>query len=285
MNLRTLLNRRRFVGCVNPRAVEREKKVSLFCEETEEGACLMMERNGLVAPLSEHELPPQLMQRVRFWNAWCSSGFNDESDVTPSVFGLEAYAVALAADVSYVYPEDTVDWCGLAVHDDYALLARKLAVREQESPTEDFTANRYLKTLLRGEPQRPLPHDALVCCDDFDYGYARVGLRDAYDSAKYKYPIDERKEPILTDLDCPPEPSVTLSWLRRLEFLLYFEGFSEWEFGAKPPWRFSRLMLPFLRAALATEWARTLPEPCPVSLDPTYVTGADVLRLWGKHFG
>lgn len=282
MNLRSLLNRSRFVGCVNPRAVEREKKLSLFCEETEGGACLMMERNGVTTPLTECELPPHLLERVRFWNTWCSSGFNGESEASPSVFGLEAYAVVLAADVTYVFPEDAVDWCGLAVHDDYALLARKLAAREQECPTEEFTPNRYLKTLLRGEPQRPLPPDALVCCYNFDYGYARVGLRDAYDSAKYKYPIDEREEPI--SVNCPPEPTVTLSWLRRLEFLLYFAGYSEWEFGAKPPWRSSRLMLPFLRAALATEWARTLPEPCPVSLAPTYVTGSDVLRLWGQRF-
>lgn len=282
MNLRTLLNRSRFVGCVNPRAAAREKELSLFCEETEEGACLMMERDGVIVPLAEQDLPAPLAERVRFWNAWCSSGFNGESEVSPSVFGLEAYAVALAADVTYVFPEDAVDWCGLAVHDDYVLLARKLAAREQECPPEDFTANRYLKTLLRGESQRPLPQDALVCCYNFDYGYARIGLRDAYDSAKYKYPLDEREEPIL--VNCPPEPTVTLSWLRRLEFLLYFDGYSEWVFGTKPPWRFSRLMLPFLRAALATEWARTLPEPCPVSLDPTYVTGSDVLRLWGQRF-
>lgn len=282
MNLRSLLNCSRFVGCVNPRAVEREKKLSLFCEETEEGACLMAEREGVITPLAELELPPHLLERVRFWNTWCSSGFNGESEVVPSVFGLEAYAIALAEDMTYVFPEDAVDWCGLAVHDDYALLSRKLANREQESPSEAVTANRYLKTLLRGEPQRPLPQDALVCCYDFDYGYARVGLCEAYDSANFKYPIDERAE---TDLvDNPPEPSLNLSWLRRLEFLLYFEGYSEWEFGTKPPWRFSRLMEPFLRTALATEWARTLPGPRPVSLAPTYVTGADVLRLWGQRF-
>lgn len=282
MNLRTLLNRSRFVGCVNPRAVEREKMLSLFCEETEEGACLMAEREGATTPLAELELPPHLIERVRFWNTWCSSGFNGESEVVPSVFGLEAYAVALAADITNVYPEYTVDWCGLTVHDDYALLAQKLNEWERESPPEGFTANRHLKTLLRGEPQRPLPQDALVCCYDFDYGYARVGLRDAYDSAKYKYPIDERDESIL--VGCPPEPILSLSWLRRLEFLLYFEGYSEWEFGTKPPWLHSRLMVPLLRAALTTEWARTLPEPRPVSLAPTYVTGSDVLRLWGRRF-
>lgn len=282
MNLRTILNRSRFIGCVNPRAVEREKKLSLFCEETEAGACLMAEREGVTTPLTECALPPHLLERVRFWNAWCSSGFNGESEVVPSVFGLESYAVTLAADITNVYPEYTVDWCGLTVHDDYALLAQKLNEWERESPPEGFTANRHLKTLLRGEPQRPLPQDALVCCYDFDYGYARVGLRDAYDSAKYKYPIDERDESIL--VGCPPEPSLSLSWLRRLEVLLYFEWYSDWEFGTKPPWLHSRLMEPFLRAALATEWARTLPEPCPVSLDPTYVTGSDVLRLWGQRF-
>lgn len=267
MNLRTILNRRRFVGCVNPRAVVRESRLSLFCEETEDGVCLMSEWDNSVVPLMELPMPEYLRERVHFWNAWCSSGFNGESEVAPSVFGLEAYAVSIGVELLRLFPECAVDWCGLALHDDVALMN---AMREDLSlpcPPVDVTLNRYAALLMRGDSPAVLPKDCLVARRNYDWG----GLEDLYLVG------NETREAIWVEGGLYPP------WLEQAHGDIaeteVRAAYWRWNIPVEEWWKVSPLLHPLQTAALAVDWARTLYPLHPVSMNELYVTGPDVLRL------
>ncbi len=280
MNLRTILNRSRFVGCVNPRAVVREKKLSLFCTETEEGACLMMEREGTTTPLAELELPPHLLERVRFWNAWCSSGFNGESEVVPSVFGLEAYAVSIGVEVLRCFPDCAVDWCGLPLHDDWELVHAMAADDAMPCPPTDYHLNRYAAQLMRGDCPDVLPKDCMRGYDYWDWNMDDICL--VYHGTDDWW-TDERTIWVGSDDGLFPP------WLEELHgevaALLARAAYWSVHTPVETWWKPSPLLVPLLEAALSVDWARTLYPLRPVSMNKLYLTGPDVLRLCHPESG
>ncbi len=269
MNLRTLLNRSRFVGCVNPRTVVREKKLSLFCAETEEGACLMMEREGVTTPLTECELPPHLLERVRFWNAWCSSGFNGESEVVPSVFGLEAYAVSIGVEVLRCFPDCAVDWCGLPLHDDVALLDALEKNRSLPCPPHEAVLNRYAARLMRGDCPDELPPDGVAARNVFDWCLERLELVPLTDADDFFDVIHVGEDDI--------GPQGLVKHHLELTHLSYMESDGGAYSWGELCWHYSPILHPLLLSAVAVDWARVLKRP--VCTHRLYLAGEDVLQL------
>lgn len=279
MNLRSILNRSRFEGCVNPRAERRGKKLSLFCAETEEGACLMMERAGETSPLAEAELPPHLLERVLFWNTWCSSGFNGESEAPPSLFGLEAYAVSIGVQVLQSFPEYAVDWCGLPLHDDRGLMCAMEADDAMPCPATDYQLNRYAAQLMRGDCPAVLPKGCMRGYDYWDWNMCDICL--VYHGT-HDWWTDERTIWVWDDGQLPPwlvQLHEEVSELRaRAAYWSVYTPVETW-------WKPSPLLVPLLEAALSVDWARTLYPLRPVSMNELYLTGEDVLRLCHPESG
>lgn len=285
MNIRTLLNRSRFAGCKNPRAQECAEHFSLYAAECRGGVCLMEESAGVSRALAEADLPEHVLGRVRFWNAWCSSGFNGEAEIAPSLFGLEAYAVSIGVDVLRHRAACSVDWCGLPLHDDAPLLqamresrsglSRRSQARAMHCPPWEVELNRYAARLMRGDCPAELPQDCFVPRYLWDWGMEELYLvpRDGGCSDEEPIPVDAADR-------CLPQ------WLteahEQLVHLKYEEYFWDDAYYRTPQelwWHVSPLMYPLQLAALSVDWARVLRPLRPVSLNNLYITGPDVLDL------
>ncbi len=269
MNLRQLLNKSRFVGCVNPRAAVGSHSISVFCAETDDGVCLTAKHeDGTEQTLADMPLPDFVQGRVRFWNDWATNAFYPADETPYSLFGLEAYGISIALDVLRAHPDTAVDWCGLPLHDDYALMQRVTAEKRTPAPT-GFTANRYLSELLRGEPFNREHTDSYQANYDFDWGnYKRIELENGEEALE-----------ISSDTACNPDVARALEELQENLYQSWMEEADAACYGEIIFWSVSELLLTFLQAALAVDITRSLKHPRSVSMTPLYETGADVLAL------
>ena len=206
INIRSLFDRRRFADCENLRQLIGDFEIacrsylSLFCEETEDGSVqLLIDERGKVIPAHEYALPDYIQERILCWNAWASYAIETEWENPMSPYGLEAYGAAIAINISSVKKGYYVDWCGLPVHDDYALLqyAEKLRTQENvrtlpESPM-GIGYNRYIQNLHRVAINEfcEVPTTSLhyLLYDSYDYGCVYF-----YETAKAPKGTDDWKE-------------------------------------------------------------------------------------------
>lgn len=160
LTLRSLLNKRRYEGCHNPRQFffggqENADTISLQCENTPEGIVqLALYGNGKRMSLQDFPLPDFVQERMAFWERWVNHALEYEWEHPISPYGPEAYGAAIATAISICHPGSRVDWCGLPVHDDYAIL-HSLEHRDWHTPLPEtpppMEPNRYLAQLRHEE--------------------------------------------------------------------------------------------------------------------------------------
>lgn len=221
INIRSLFDRRRFADCENPRQLIGDFEIachsylSLFCEETEDGGVqLLIDERGKVIPAHEYPLPDYIRERILCWNAWASHAIETEWENPLSPYGLEAYGAAIAINISCVCKGLLVDWCGLPVHDDYALLKyREKLDKEGHLLTEapwTIAYNRYI---------RDLHHTAIAEFGDVPKRCLHHLLYNAYDEGRLYY-YETAKAPEGTD-----------NWNKLWEHMFDVtttDGFPEW---------------------------------------------------------
>ncbi len=281
MNLRQLLNKSRFVGCVNPRAAVGSHSISVFCAETDDGVCLTAKHeDGTELALADMPLPAFVLGRVRFWNDWATNAFYPADETPYSLFGLEAYGISIALDVLRAHPDTAVDWCGLPLHDDYALMQRVTAEKRTPAPT-GFTANRYLTELLRGEPFGEPRKDSLCEFRRFDWGgLSDIMLVRPQSGFNGRWWDDPETMYIYDDGYCNPHVAKAHEELEEILYEAWCDGYDLVEsIEFTPFWTVSELLLPFMEAAQAVDVTRMLEPLRPVSLNELYQVGDDVLAL------
>lgn len=221
VNLRLLLNNRRFADCINPRqtigdfAIGCRKSLSLFCEETENGDIyLFINDMGTNIPAADYPLPDYIHERIGCWNSWVNHALDTEWENPISPYGLEAYGAAIAINISSVCKGALVDWCGLPVHDDYALLRYREQLFSKGYPLSETPMtigyNRYI---------RDLHHTAIEEFGDIPKRSLHFLLYNAYDEGRLYY-YETAKAPEGTD-----------NWKKLWEHMFDVtktDGFSEW---------------------------------------------------------
>ena len=189
-NIWNIFDANRFEGCENERqnfsglAALDVCGLSLQCEETPEGgACLVIVDGDTRMPAADFVLPAYLKERIAFWNEWVNHALETfwENPINP--YGVEAYAATIAMGVAAAYPERRVDWCGLPVHDDYAIweyLDRMIYVQYRRRRVNflpdlgaGITCNRYLRDLRA--------HSAIIT-ESLPTKRLHYGFRDYYDT-------------------------------------------------------------------------------------------------------
>lgn len=276
-NLRSLFNLRRFVGCQNPRqrfsstSDGDASPLSLRCEETPEGgAQLVLDAAGQRLLPQEYPLPPDVYERCEFWNNWVSHALETEWEHPLSPYGPEAYAAAIAISIATACPDRTVDWCGLPVHDDYALYqyACEHTLVSLGEPKWDKHAprvplvcqkSRYLRDLMASETLDKYPAAAAIRQEYFiDWGPNHIW-----------YEGDTRNRYDISRDEGFPHWLVTLT--RQLEERLEDSRF--WYIhGKEQPilWEPCPLTTSLVQDALSIDILRYLPEQVAVSSSPRY---------------
>lgn len=289
MQLRNLFNAKRFNGCVNRRAdwvsfeVDADRALSLTIEETSAGeARMMVQDSGASMPPEASGVPEYVLGRIRLWNQWASAALEYEYEQDYSLYGLEAYGISIAVDIARAFPKRPVSYCGLRVHDDYALYqyAARRSYGKGDWPADlppiplEDTCNRYM-TALKNEPLRTpplLPPETYVLHRDWDYGTIFFYFDVAENSP---YEVSHKVE--ITPEDGFPE------WLaeqaKHLDELWGGEPFHGWQcyHPTKEYWCASPLLDSFCTDALSIDVARYIEPRVPVSCSARYVTGRDVL--------
>ena len=218
-NLRSLFNMRRFVGCENPRqlffAKEEASPLSLCCEETPAGgAQLLLADAGRRLLPQDFPLPPHVHERCRFWNHWVSHALENEWEHPLSPYGPEAYAASIAIDIATACPDRPVDWCGLPVHDEYALQQKLEALYSStkgRSPIPALpspsTGNTYTQALLQAAKNESagltFKGYQAYCIDYYDVGrlfYNEVSGARQY-TTRYTNSLDTSAPPYPSWLD------------------------------------------------------------------------------------
>lgn len=289
MQLRTIFDARRFAGCVNARAnwacfhTDASRPLSVFVLETPDGARLMVRDAARTLPLREMPLPPHQLERIDIWERWASRAIEREFEQESSLYGLECYGVSIAVALSIACPDRPVDYCGLPVHDEYAVWqfcsehAENAALGEPfvwdaafpRLPLDSDKPNRYCRQLLR-EAERVLATPAYWhgLWHDADWCYSHVGFEMEGDWPK-------TLKNASTDSNFP-------DWLNT-ELSHWEDYWSDrfWTYKGKPEiiWEFSPLIQPFILDALAVDVARFIAPAAPVSCSNRYVTGQDILSI------
>lgn len=206
INIRSLFDRRRFSGCENLRQLIGDYEIgcqsylSLFCEETEDGGVqLLIDERGKVIPAHEYSLPDYIQERIQCWNTWASHAIETEWENPMSPYGLEAYGAAIAINISSERKGHYVDWCGLPVHDDYALLQYAEKIRRREgvktlpkSPV-GIADNRYIRSLIRAANEE-FCESATTSLHYLLYDCYKYGCVFFYETAKAPKGTDDWKE-------------------------------------------------------------------------------------------
>ena len=288
MNLRSLLRDNRFAGCSNPRQTAEpfcknpDHPLTLCCAQVPEGLRLQLRDRHestdiLTLPLSSH-----IVERINFWNLWASYAFEHEYEYTPSLYGLECYATSIAMDIARALPDRPVDYCGLPVHDDFALC---LHLRKDRIPAydanfrdphcacplaPDITPNRYLQHLLTetANTATQLPLHGYRGWGDFDYccGYLH------FDPAEHPYTWMGHE----TSFDISPNHGFP-QWLCELV--------NEWEESLLDAryenmrWAPCTTLLQMQEDALAVDIARYHRPLIPIAISERFYTGEDILTL------
>lgn len=289
MQLRNIFNENRFAGCVNARAdwvcfaVDAERPLALVVVETPDGGARLMAREG-GAPVAPESLglPEYVLGRICLWNSWASAALEYEYEQEFSLYGLEAYAISIAVEVARAFPDRPVSYCGLRVHDEFALYqyaARRVFEKNGWPadlpliPLED-QCNRYMTRLKKESLRTPpiMPPETYVLHWYWDWG-PYYFFFDVAESSLF----DEGDKVEISSQDGFPDWLVDQA--NRMDELWGASPFSEWQSLNSPQsyWKPSPLLDHFCTDALSVDVARYIKPRVPVSCSSRYVTGMDVL--------
>lgn len=285
MQLRTIFDARRFAGCVNARAgwacfhTDASLPLSVFVQETPGGARLMVRDGSRTLPLREMPLPQHQLERIDIWERWASRAIEREYEQEFSLYGLECYGVSIAVALSIACPDRPVDYCGLPVHDEYAVwqfcsehtsgIECVWDAAFPRLPLDSDKPNRYFKQLLR-EAERGCAFPAYwhELRHYTDWCYCRVSLQPGGD-----WPL--ALENACVKLNYP-------DWLEA-ELSRWKDYWSDrfWTIDSRHEsvWEPSPFLFPFMLDALAVDIARYVTPAAPVSCSNRYVTGQDILSI------
>ena len=93
------------MGCQNAResvepfTKDEDKKLTIYAAAVPEGAQLRLRNQHGEVDGSPLTLPPHVTERMEFWNRWASYALDHEYEYTPSLYGLECYAISIAIDM------------------------------------------------------------------------------------------------------------------------------------------------------------------------------------------
>lgn len=291
-SLSFLLRRDRYVGCQNfrqyaaPFRKDKNRPLTLYpIEKNKGGICLQLSASDKIVDLETLSLPEHVIERINFWNLWATFAFEHEYEYSPSTYGLEAYAISIAVDIARAQPKQPVDYCGLPIHDDFAicldLSSDKLwsytCERLQLTPTclvpQGIVPNRELKRILSVNPNIALmfrqEEDGFRGWGDFDYMIgclhfdpATMPYRDSgYDNSFGVHPDDGFPQ-----------------WL--------CDKVNEWEISLMDQyyenlrWKSDPILMGFLEDAIAVDVARYHRPLVPIAMSDRYFTAReDVLFL------
>lgn len=270
MNLRHLFNPTRFAGCVNGRLElplfrkpDAAPLQNLFCQELPNGnACLMLNRGGRFMAPQQLDLPDYLRGRIDFWNKWASYALEYEYEITPSLYGLEAYGISVAMELAALCPDYRTTYGGLPINAEQTLTAYLMSFDtcaewwHNIPPAPVDVQNPYMKRLLAStEPvtQRSNAHIFTGWADDdfADLYFTTYGTADSgtfYIEEAEGFPAWLAQQ--MEDRE--------LIWMWRLR---------------------DTLLTPFWEDALSVDITRFARPLLPVSFTDRYITGEDVLAV------
>lgn len=288
MQLRALFRADRFSGSSNPRVFippfqkDEDRSLTLYCAEVPEGARLQLRDKHGEADLLTLPLPGWLIERMNFWNRWASYALEHEYEYSPFLYGLEAYAADIAICISRACPEHPVNYCGLPVHDDFALCEHVRGIRlpgyeaphnrprRELSPLPDgVQPNRHLSRLIQHAEQNPLklPAEGFMGGIDLEYccGYLHFDPADkpvAWCGYENSFDLHDGQLP---------------DWLiKRGEEVEQMENDYCYD---NMRWYPDFLLLKFTEDALAVDIARYHRPLTPIAMSERFYTGEDIMRL------
>ena len=292
MQLRALFRTDRFSGCSNPRVFippfqkDEEQALTLYCAEVPEGARLQLRDKHGVVDLLTLPLPAYLIERINFWNRWSSYALEHEYEYTPALYGLEAYAADIAICISRACPERPVNYCGLPVHDDFALcqhvsknsisaynVPHNIPRRELSPLPDGVQPNGHLHRLIQHAEKNPshLPAEGFMGGIDLEYSYGYMHFDPATEPfawCGYENSFD------LRDIHLP-------EWLiKRGEEVEIIENDYAYD---NMRWYPDLLLLKFTEDALAVDIARHHRPLVPIAMSKRFYAGEDVLTLAAEN--
>lgn len=293
MSLYSLLNDSRYVGCTDERQscacfLKQEGNfMSLVCREESGLLYLAVKMDGSEVPAVSLPVPAYVKERIKFWNLWASEELLEMYDSSESpIYGLEAYAISIAVDISEAYPESLVDYAGFPVHDDWATLQYLLAHSKYGRNWDKnyprvpvaWSFNRTMQRLVEQVTESPCyvpPHGYRMKADN-DCGYCYYHFDPGGEIPRWGGYADS------LDIDSeggfPHWLVRRFSQLEEMDTWLWYEDYDLW-----PP---SDYINPFLLDALSVDIVRYLDPPVPISASTRYVTGEVLLGLVQKlHAG
>ena len=290
MSLYKILDDGRYVGCTNSReccacfSKQEDLTMSLLCRETDEGLHLILKIGDNIVPANQYPLPDYLIERITFWNTWASDEFLYQYErIESPLYGLEAYAISIAADISACFPNYFVDYCGFPVHDEWA--TREYALMHSDYgrnwdnkfppvPTE-WLYNSTMKKLVKTV--------SLTICEVPPHGYVRHHDLDwcisefHYDPVSLPYQWQGYVASLAIDA-ANGYPGWLVRQLERMQIMHDIE--MEDPFDDTPAaWRASEYIHPFLFDAMSVDILRFSKRLAPISSSPRYVTGSALIEL------
>ena len=258
--------------------------MSLLCRESDAGLHLILKIGDDIVPAHQYSLPDYLIERITFWNTWASDEFVYQYErLESAMYGLEAYAISIAADISACFPNYFVDYCGFPVHDEWAV--REYALKHSDYgrdwddkfppiPTE-WSYNRTMKKLVKSvsATRCEVPPHGFVMHHDLDYGISKFHydpaiLPNRWLGYEESIHIDERSGyPIWLVRQC-----ARMEVMHNIELVDPFND-------TPSAWRFSDYIHTFLFDAISVDIARFSKRVVPFSSSPRYVTGNALLEL------
>lgn len=291
MSLYKLLDDGRYVGCTNSRERcacfnKRENlTMSLLCRESDAGLHLILKIGDDIVPAHQYSLPDYLIERITFWNTWASDEFVYQYErLESAMYGLEAYAISIAADISACFPNYFVDYCGFPVHDEWA--TREYALKHSyfgrnwdnkfpPVPTE-WSYNRTMKNLVRSVTASPceVPPHGFVMHHDLDYGISEFH----YDPVSLPYRWLGYEESIRIN-ESGGYPIWLVRQYSRMEVMHNIDLEYIVDLRSTAVWYASGYIHGFLFDAMSVDIARFSKQVVPFSSSSCYVTGNALLEL------
>lgn len=259
--------------------------MSLLCRETDDGLHLVLKIGDDIVPANQYPLPDYLIERITFWNTWASDEFVYQYErIESAMYGLEAYAISIAVDISVFFPDYFVDYCGFPVHDEWA--TREYALQHSDYgrnwdnkfppvPTE-WSYNSNMQKLVKSVPSSrcEAPLHGFVLRHDLDWGMSKFH----YDPASLPEQWLGYEDSLCIDA-ANGYPGWLLRQLERMEIMhdIELEDYRDWRTPAA--WRASEYIQPFLFDAMSVDILRFSKCLAPVSSSPRYVTGSPLIEL------
>lgn len=290
MSLYKLLDDSRFVGCTDSRELcacfskRKDLTMSLLCRETDAGLHLILKIGDLTIPANQYSLPDYLIERITFWNTWASDEFVYQYErIESPLYGLEAYAISIAAAISACFPNYFVDYCGFPVHDEWA--TREYALKHSDYgrdwdekfppvPT-DWSYNSTMKKLMKSvsTTKCEVPPHGYVRYHDLDWGISEFH----YDPASLPYQWQGYEASLFINA-ANGYPGWLVRQLERMEVMHDIELESPLD-NTPGAWQASEYIQPFLFDALSVDILRFSKRLVPISSSPRYVTGSALIEL------